>query len=126
MSGALLIIEALYLYVHWVRESGSVVEMRALFHTVLGRREGIACLKLSELQTDWHYITWLCFGLIYLVFGIGYEWGQKYVKVREFELEKNETQKKRLFLSYYGAGSGVYPVLCIRGGKGGIYSGIFR
>lgn len=110
LSGALLIIEALYLYVHWVRESGSVVEMRALFTLSWVGGQGIACLKLSELQTDWHYITWLCFGLIYLVFGIGYEWGQKYVKVREFELEKNETQKKRLFLCVMGLA--VVSILC--------------
>ena len=110
LSGALLIIEALYLYVHWVRESGSVVEMRALFTLAWVGGQGIACLKLSELQTDWHYITWLCFGLIYLVFGIGYEWGQKYVRVREFELEKNEIQKKRLFLCIMGLA--VVSILC--------------
>ena len=54
LSGALLIIEALYLYVHWVRESGSVVEMRALFTLSWVGGQGIACLKLSELQTDWY------------------------------------------------------------------------
>lgn len=110
LSGALLIIEALYLYVHWVRESGSVVEMRALFTLAWVGGQGIACLKLSELQTDWHYITWICFGLIYLVFGIGYEWGQKYVRVRELELEKNEIQKKRLFLCVMGLA--VVSILC--------------
>ena len=30
-SGIILIVEAVYLYVHWVRESGSFVELRALF-----------------------------------------------------------------------------------------------
>ena len=30
-SGIILIVEAVYLYAHWVRESGSFVELRALF-----------------------------------------------------------------------------------------------
>ena len=102
LSGAFLIIEALYLYVHWVKESGSVVEMRALFTLSWVGGQGLACLQLSKLQTDWNYVTWLCFALIYLAFGIGYEWGQKYIKVEEKELDKNETQRKRLLVCVAG------------------------
>ena len=110
LSGALLIIEALYLYVHWVKESGSVVEMRALFTLSWVGGQGLACLQLSKLQTDWNYVTWLCFALIYLAFGIGYEWGQKYIKVEETELDKNETQRKRLLVCI--AGLAVISVVC--------------
>lgn len=102
LSGILLMGEALYLYVHWVRETGSLVELRALFTLAWVGGQGIACMQLSKLQSDWQYITWLSFFLIYIGFGIGYEWGQKYRKVEERELEKNEFQSGRLFICIIG------------------------
>lgn len=102
LSGILLMGEALYLYVHWVRETGSLVELRALFTLAWVGGQGIACMQLSKLQSDWQYITWLSFFLIYIGFGIGYEWGQKYGKVEERELEKNEFQSGRLFICIIG------------------------
>ena len=80
-SGIILIVEAVYLYVHWVRESGSFVELRALFTLAWVGGQGISCLKLSTLQDTWSYITWLSFFVIYIAFGIGYEWGRKYSRV---------------------------------------------
>ena len=71
LSGILLMGEALYLYVHWVRETGSLVELRALFTLAWVGGQGIACMQLSKLQSDWQYITWLSFFLIYIGFGIG-------------------------------------------------------
>ena len=70
-SGIILIVEAVYLYVHWVRESGSFVELRALFTLAWVGGQGISCLKLSTLQDTWSYITWLSFFVIYIAFGIG-------------------------------------------------------
>ncbi|MFQ8899982.1 MAG: O-antigen polymerase [[Clostridium] scindens] len=102
LSGILLMGEALYLYVHWVRETGSLVELRALFTLAWVGGQGIACMQLSKLQSDWQYITWLSFFLIYIGFGIGYEWGRKYGKVEERELEKNEFQSGRLFICIIG------------------------
>ena len=96
LSGVILMAEALFLYVHWVKESGSLVELRALFTLAWVGGHGIACLQLSKLQADWNYVTWLCFFLIFGSFGIGYEWGQKYEKVEEKELEKDEEQARRL------------------------------
>lgn len=96
LSGVILMAEALFLYVHWVKESGSLVELRALFTLAWVGGQGIACLQLSKLQADWNYVTWLCFFLIFGSFGIGYEWGQKYEKVEEKELEKDEEQARRL------------------------------
>ncbi len=96
LSGVILMAEALFLYVHWVKESGSLVELRALFTLAWVGGQGIACLQLSKLQADWNYVTWLCFFLIFGGFGIGYEWGQKYEKVEEKELEKDEEQARRL------------------------------
>ena len=96
LAGLVLMAEALFLYVHWVKESGSLVELRALFTLAWVGGQGIACLQLSKLQADWNYVTWLCFFLIFGSFGIGYEWGQKYEKVEEKELEKDEEQARRL------------------------------
>lgn len=96
-SGIILIVEAAYLYVHWVRESGSFVELRALFTLAWVGGQGISCLKLSTLQDTWSYITWLSFFVIYIAFGIGYEWGRKYSRVEGKEPEKNKKKADRLF-----------------------------
>ena len=96
-SGIILIVEAVYLYVHWVRESGSFVELRALFTLTWVGGQGISCLKLSTLQDTWSYITWLSFFVIYIAFGIGYEWGRKYSRVEGKEPEKNKKKADRLF-----------------------------
>ena len=96
-SGIILIVEAVYLYVHWVRESGSFVELRALFTLAWVGGQGISWLKLSTLQDTWSYITWLSFFVIYIAFGIGYEWGRKYSRVEGKEPEKNKKKADRLF-----------------------------
>ena len=96
-SGIILMVEAVYLYVHWVRESGSLVELRALFTLAWVGGQGISCLKLSTLQDTWSYITWLSFFVIYIAFGIGYEWGRKYSRVEGKEPEKNKKKADRLF-----------------------------
>ena len=97
VSGIILIIEAVYLYVHWVRESGSLVELRALFTLAWVGGQGISCLKLSTLQETWSYITWLSFFVIYTAFGIGYEWGRKYSRGEGKEPEKDKKKADRLF-----------------------------
>ena len=53
VSGILLIVEALYLYVHLARESENLVELRALFTLAWVGGQGLACLRLSRLQGDW-------------------------------------------------------------------------
>lgn len=96
-SGIILIVEAVYLYVHWVRESGSFVELRALFTLAWVGGQGISCLKLSTLQDTWSYITWLSFFVIYIAFGIGYEWGRKYSRVEGKEPEKIKKRQTGFF-----------------------------
>ncbi len=110
LSGILLMAEALYLYLHWVKETQNLVELRGLFTLAWVGGQGIACLKLSRLQSDWDYLTWLCFFLIYLGFGIGYEWGRKYDPDDRKELVKNQRQADRLFLCI--AGLAMASVLC--------------
>ncbi len=98
LSGILLVIEALYLYVHLVRQAGSLIELRAWFTLAWVGGQGIACMQLSRLQTNWHYMTWIAFCLIYLGFGIGYEWGQQYGKIEEAELKKDAVVAGRLYI----------------------------
>ena len=98
ISGILLFAEAVYLYLHWVRESQNVTELRALFTLAWVGGQGIACLRLSKLQTDWNYLTWISFFLVYIGFGIGYEWGRKYSLDEKKEPGKNDRQAGRLLL----------------------------
>ena len=121
ISGILLILEAVYLYLHWVRESQNVTELRALFTLAWVGGQGIACLKLSRLQTDWNYLTWICFFLVYIGFGIGYEWGRKYRPDEKKEPDRNKVQADRLFLCIVTlALASVLSLLFQRTGLGGI------
>ncbi len=102
ISGIVLMIEALYLYIHLVREAGNPVELRALFTAAWVGGQGIACLKLSRLQVNWNYITWLCFFLIYMGFGIGYEWGRKYDEEEREEVHRSKIKAGKIYLCIMG------------------------
>ena len=124
-SGIILIVEAVYLYVHWVRESGSFVELRALFTLAWVGGQGISCLKLSTLQDTWSYITWLSVWVIYIAFGIGYEWGRKYRRVEGKEPEKNKKKADRLFrciMLLLGVSAGCFVIEIIRIGYIPVFS----
>ena len=97
LAASILIVEALFLYVHWVRESGSLVELRALFTLAWLGGQGLACLQLSKLQTKWHIMTWICFFAVYIAFGIGYEWKQEFEPKEKKEIEKNQIRANRLY-----------------------------
>ncbi len=102
LSGLVLMAEAVCLYVHWSKEDGNLTELRALFTLAWVGGQGIACLKLSRLQSDWLPVTWLCFFLIYIGFGIGYEWGGKKQRTVRRELCKDEIQAGRLLACITG------------------------
>lgn len=72
-SGAVIIIEALFLYILCYRETNSLVNLKGLFSLSWIGGVGVACLQLSKLQTDWEMVTWLCFFLAYLCFVLGYD-----------------------------------------------------
>lgn len=80
LSGAVLIAAAGYLYIRDYRRSGNPLHLRALFSAFWVGGEGIACLKLSKLQTAWDFRTWLCFLLGYLCFYLTFE-----ILARQFE-----------------------------------------
>ncbi len=125
VSGILLIVEALYLYVHLARESENLVELRALFTLAWVGGQGLACLRLSRLQGDWSYVTWMCFFLAYIGFGIGYEWGRQYRDEEKREIERDAVLAGRLYLCIVGLFA-VCIVFCVRGGEGRIYSAVLR
>lgn len=73
LSGIVLILAAGYLYYYDYRRSGNLIHLRGLFSAFWVGGEGIACLKLSELQTDWSFMTWVCFLLAFLGFWLSFE-----------------------------------------------------
>lgn len=72
-AGAMLIIEALFLYFINFRRTGNLVDLRGLFSLSWVGGEGIACLQLSRLQSDWEVVTWICFFMAYFFFLLGYD-----------------------------------------------------
>lgn len=73
LSGIVLMLAALYLYLYDYRRSGNLIHMRGLFSAFWVGAEGIACLKLSKLQTNWSVKTWVCFLLAFLGFWVTFE-----------------------------------------------------
>lgn len=72
-SGGVLILAAGYLYYYDYHKSGNLVHLRGLFGAFWTGGQGIACLKLSNLQSDWSLLTWACFYLALAVFWAAYE-----------------------------------------------------
>ncbi|MDD3251548.1 MAG: O-antigen ligase [Lachnospiraceae bacterium] len=68
LSGIVLMAAACWLYVSDYRTSKNLIHLRALFSLFWVGGQGIACLKLSQLQTDWPLKTWICLALAYIGF----------------------------------------------------------
>lgn len=73
MSGISLILAALYLYFYDYRKSGNPLHLRGLFCAFWVGGQGISCMKLSRLQTDWSMVTWGCFFVALAAFWTVYE-----------------------------------------------------
>ena len=96
LSGILLIGLAVYLFVHWSRQAGTLVELRALFTLAWVGGQGVSCLQFSRFQTDWSYLTWIAFFLVYVGFSMGYDWGQKERKMERMGLNKDGHQARKI------------------------------
>ena len=70
-SGALLIVMAAVLYADTYRETGRILNITGLYSLSLVGGQGISCLKLSYIQTDWAPMTWICFYLAFIGFRAG-------------------------------------------------------
>ena len=77
MSGFCVILAACYLYFRDYLKSGNPLHLRGLFCAFWVGGQGISCLKLSRLQTNWSLKTWMCFFMALVVFWIGYEFVSK-------------------------------------------------
>lgn len=73
LSGILLIASALYLYLYDYWRSRNLIHLRGLFSLFWVGGQGLSCLKLSELQSDWALMTWICLCVAQLGFWIVFE-----------------------------------------------------
>ncbi len=73
LSGAALLIAAVWLYALDYRKSGNLIHLRGLFSLFWVGGQGLACLKLSRLQGDWALMTWICLALSFLGFWLVFE-----------------------------------------------------
>ena len=73
LSGLLLIIAALGLYIRDYRRTGNIINLRGLFSLSFVGGEGISCFKFSKLQVDWDIKTWIAFFIGFLSFYLIYE-----------------------------------------------------
>ena len=73
LSGLLLLLTGIYLYWYDYRRGQNIIHLRGLFSLFWVGGEGVACLKLSKLSSDWNLITWLCFLVAFLGFWVSYE-----------------------------------------------------
>lgn len=90
LSGLALLLAAGYLYYNDYHRTGNVIHLRGLFSAFWVGGQGIACLKLSKLQSDWGLLTWLCFFLAFAGFWITFE-----ILTRVFGEEERFDRKKR-------------------------------
>ncbi len=104
-AGIILMILALFLYMQSFHDTKNLVDMKGIFSLSWISGQGLACLQLSNLQSDWNSKTWICFGVAYLCFCLGYDrlWAKKGVNLEEScadlkKLEKNSIVAKRIFI----------------------------
>ena len=83
LSGASLLLAAVWLYWRDVKKYGSLLDLQALFSLFFIGGQGISCLKLSKLQTDWSLKTWLCFFCAAAVFRLVYGRARSFFQSRE-------------------------------------------
>lgn len=73
LSGTALMLAAGYLYYYDYHRTGNAIHLRGLFSAFWVGGQGIACLKLSRLQTDWSVMTWICFFLAFAGFWVTFQ-----------------------------------------------------
>lgn len=73
LSGTVLLAAAAWLYYSDYRKTKNIIHLRALFSLFWIGGQGLSCLKLSHLQTDWSLMTWICLALAYAGFWAVFE-----------------------------------------------------
>ena len=97
LSGVSLILAAVWLYFYDYRRSGNPLHLRALFSLFWVGGEGVSCMKLSRLQTDWQLETWAAFFVAFTAFWAVFQFadshfGKKPEKEAPVRLEKGSMQ----------------------------------
>lgn len=73
LSGAVLLAVAAWLYYSDYRKTKKYHSSACPVFAFLDRGQGLSCLKLSHLQTDWSLMTWICLALAYAGFWAVFE-----------------------------------------------------
>ena len=73
LSGTVLILTAIWQYIRDYSNTKNLIHLRGLFSLFWIGGQGLSCLKLSWLQREWAWMTWLCFVLAYVGFWIVFE-----------------------------------------------------
>ena len=68
LSGIVLLAAALWVYGRDFRQSKNLMHLRGIFSLFWIGGQGLACMKLSRLHTDWTLMTWVCLALAYAGF----------------------------------------------------------
>ncbi len=100
LSGIVLIIAGMYLYIREYKISRCFLNLRGLFSLGFVGGQGVSALKLSYLGTQWTYLTWAslfaAFAAFYLTFGtLQKKRGNHYVIQEGWSIGKNN--ENRLF-----------------------------
>jgi len=72
-SGLVLLAAAVWLYVSEYRHSRNLIHLRGLFSLFWVGGQGLACLKLSHLASEWTLMTWICLAVAYIAFWTVFE-----------------------------------------------------
>lgn len=87
-SGIVILLLAAIQYFYYFQQSGSdLLDMRGVFSLAFIGGMGLSCMKLSQLQKEWHILTWICFFLGYICFILGYTYLGKWIRRRKFKSE---------------------------------------
>ncbi len=104
LSGILLLLAAVWLYVRDYRHSKNLIHLRGIFSLFWVGGQGLACLKLSRLQEDWQLMTWVCMALAFVGF-----WGVFELLSRTYGTGYDSHSRWR---SFAGAPKPVYHMVC--------------
>ena len=100
LSGFVLILAGIYLYIKEYRYSKSLINLRGIFCLSFVAGEGLSAMKLSFLAKPWSNITWICFTLATVSFYTVFELLKK-LKGNPYSRESIEKFKsvgsKRIF-----------------------------
>lgn len=107
MSGMSLILAALYLYFYDYRKSGNPLHLRGLFSAFWVGGQGLSCMKLSRLQSDWDLVTWACFFVALTAFWNVYEIAETTLR------EKSRRSVKKAEAEGSGYGFGLFTAILI-------------